>query len=148
METFDKTDWGDGPWQDEPDLLEYVDETTGYRCLVGRAEGGGHLCGYVGIQPGHPCHGKEFRELDLQAHGGVNFARPSRNDETYWIGFDCGHSWDFGPGLRTALMSIAPEFLKTIQLGLIKKDQNYRTLDYVKDHIASLAKQLKALETE
>lgn len=27
--TIDKADWGEGPWQTEPDKIQWVDEATG-----------------------------------------------------------------------------------------------------------------------
>lgn len=57
--TIDKSTWGPGPWQDEPDKIQYVDEATGLPCLIVRnGKEIGALCGYVGVLPGHPLHGK------------------------------------------------------------------------------------------
>lgn len=55
---IDKSGWGDGPWQDEPDKKAWVDE-TGLHCLVVRGPFGG-LCGYVGVPPSHSLHGKRY----------------------------------------------------------------------------------------
>src|SRR4051812_13771303 len=59
--TIDKTGWGDGPWQSEPDKRQWHDEATGLACLIVRGPMGA-LCGYVGLPPGHPWHGKEYHE--------------------------------------------------------------------------------------
>ena len=37
--TVDKTTWGAGPWQDEPDKKQWRDE-TGFPCLIVRNNGG------------------------------------------------------------------------------------------------------------
>lgn len=59
-ETFvDRTGWGDGAWNSEPDKIEFRDETTGYPCLIVRNRSGA-LCGYVGVPPQHPLHGLEY----------------------------------------------------------------------------------------
>lgn len=58
--TIDKSAWGDGPWQDEPDKAQWTDEATGLPCLLVRVPHSGHLCGYVGVPPGHPWHGKDY----------------------------------------------------------------------------------------
>lgn len=52
-----KLAWGDGAWVDEPDKAQWQDETTGLPCLLVRNPGGA-LCGYVGVYPTHPYHGK------------------------------------------------------------------------------------------
>jgi len=57
--TIDKTGWGDGPWSDEPDKRQWVDETTGLDCLIVRNVAGA-LCGYVGVGPDHPWHGVDY----------------------------------------------------------------------------------------
>lgn len=51
--TWDKSDWGDGAWQSEPDKVQWRDEATGAPCLALRAEVTGAWCGYVGIPKGH-----------------------------------------------------------------------------------------------
>jgi hypothetical protein len=35
--TIDKSQWGPGPWQDEPDKKQWQDEATGLPCLEGFA---------------------------------------------------------------------------------------------------------------
>lgn len=55
-----KSQWGNGPWQQEPDQLRWVDKATGYTCVILRAMEIGHLCGYVGVMPNHPAHGLHY----------------------------------------------------------------------------------------
>lgn len=55
----DKSAWGPGPWQSEPDKAQWVDEATGLPCLAVRNSGGA-WCGYVGVLPGHPLHGVDY----------------------------------------------------------------------------------------
>lgn len=57
--TIDKTGWGDGPWQSEPDKLQWQDEATGLPCLIVRGPVGA-LCGYVGVPTEHPAHGLSY----------------------------------------------------------------------------------------
>jgi hypothetical protein len=57
--TTDKSKWGLGDWQDEPDKMQWQDEATGLPCLIVRGPHGG-LCGYVGVAPGHPLHGLDY----------------------------------------------------------------------------------------
>lgn len=57
-EALPKSQWGPGPWQDEPDALDWCDEATGYACAIRRTmRVAGTLCGYVGVAPGHALHG-------------------------------------------------------------------------------------------
>jgi hypothetical protein len=86
----DKSDWGEGPWQDEPDKRQWQDEATGLPCLVVRNRGGA-LCGYVGVPAGHPCFEVDYDDVygtynedytertsgplpDLEVHGGLTFS--------------------------------------------------------------------------
>lgn len=87
---IDKSAWGEGPWQDEPDKLQWVDDATGLDCLIVRNSGGA-LCGYVGVPESHPWHGiSEYQctasptceedycdhgpESAIEVHGGLTFA--------------------------------------------------------------------------
>lgn len=93
----DKFDWRPGEWSSEPDKIQWQDEATGLPCLIVRGPLGA-LCGYVGVQLGHPLHGVSYSdcrygqkcpekkgdenysycdhrpESFLDAHGGVTFA--------------------------------------------------------------------------
>lgn len=62
-----KEAWGEGPWLTEPDRMVWVDEATGLDCMILRAPVTGALCGYVGVPPGHPLHGKPMRD-ESQEH--------------------------------------------------------------------------------
>lgn len=59
--TDDKGSWGPGPWRDEIDKAQWVDELTGLDCLIVRNRMGG-LCGYVGVPESHPLHGVEYSQ--------------------------------------------------------------------------------------
>jgi hypothetical protein len=62
--TVDKSEWGDGPWQAEPDKVQWIDEATGLDCLIVRGPAGA-WCGYVGLPPGHPWHGVDYGQCTL-----------------------------------------------------------------------------------
>ena len=56
-----KAKWGPGPWQDEPDAIDWRDEPTGLACAIRRnLEVTGSLCGYVGVPVGHALHGWRY----------------------------------------------------------------------------------------
>jgi hypothetical protein len=57
---IDKSSWGDGEWQNEPDKVQWADPVTGMTCLVRRTPHHGALCGYVGVPRSHPLHGKDY----------------------------------------------------------------------------------------
>lgn len=101
--TQDKSDWGPGPWQTEPDKVQYTD-ITGLPALIVCSHIGS-LCGYVGVPEVHPWHGvgyghpmtctheplhKSCYECDgdfspgysINVHGGItfsNFCTPEPN---------------------------------------------------------------------
>lgn len=149
--TIDKSAWGPGPWQDEPDKVQWVDEATGLDCLVVRVPAGGHLCGYVGVPPGHPWHGREYGYYDgdpdsqVDVHGGLTYsdscqqcddesrgvchvAEDGAADDVWWFGFDCAHLDDLSPGLAPVLRSMA--------------EGDYKDVGYVRREVAYLARQL------
>lgn len=57
--TLDKSDWGKGPWQDEPDKVQWQDNATGIPCLAVR-NSLGNWCGYVGVSKGHKLYEVEY----------------------------------------------------------------------------------------
>lgn len=154
--TTDKSTWGDGPWQTEPDKRQWLDKSTGLPCLIVRGPFGG-LCGYVGVPPWHPAFETPYSEMDVEVHGGLTFAdfcqtgEPVENsichivddgeeDRVWWFGFDCGHYGDMMPGYRRDL--IAQMFDGHCREGV------YRTFAYVKSNVRNLAKQLADLATK
>lgn len=56
---IDKSTWGEGPWQHEPDRAEW--EHAGLPCLALRNRSGA-WCGYAAVPPGHPLHGKGYSD--------------------------------------------------------------------------------------
>lgn len=95
----------DGPWNHEGDRHQF--KVKGYDCLITRNT---MLvwCGYVGLKPDHPWYGKPYNDIDCDAYGGLTYGehcngvvchKTDGDDDLYWIGFDCAHSFDFIPGL-------------------------------------------------
>lgn len=154
--TADKLTWGDGPWQDEPDKMQFPDPETGLPCLIVR-NGHGALCGYVGVPEGHKYHGVTGWDFDLRVHGGITFTDRCHasedeahgichipgpdGDNVWWLGFDCSHYRDFAPGLDATIRTVCEE-LSTRDYPF---QDIYRDIIYVKAEIASLAKQLVAV---
>lgn len=145
--------FGEGPWLDEPDKVQWQNKKTGLPCLAIRHQGLGHWCGYVGVPEGHPAFGKRYDDVDVSVHGGLTFAdscreegpqseaichipEPGETDKVWWLGFDCSHAWDISP----RHLKMFPEFHGE------SLDQTYRTLQYTQRQAASLAVQLRAME--
>lgn len=150
--TIDKSTWGPGSWQEEPDKIQWRDRATGLPCLVVRAPGG-HWCGYVGVPPGHSAFEKDYDAVEsllppceeeghLSVHGGLTYAghcdegpeetsichvpEEGELDHVWWLGFDCAHSGDFSPRNHTRLV----------------ERERYRDLAYVRAETGALARQL------
>ena len=63
---INKADWGDGPWQHEPDLVRWTDAATGLQCLTRRNHAGA-WCGYVAI-PSNRAARRKWRRQGLRAN--------------------------------------------------------------------------------
>jgi hypothetical protein len=149
----DRSRWPSGPWDSEPDLVEWRDEATGYPCLVVRGPMGA-LCGYVGVPPEHPWHGKEYGDtpFECEVHGGVTYSdkcaghichvpRPGESEHVWWFGFDCAHSGDVSPGL----FALTGQIPRTDH-GLW--DETYKTMAYVQGETERLAGVVKGHESK
>jgi hypothetical protein len=149
---INKSTWGDGPWQTEPDKVQFQDEATGLPCLLVRAPVTGGWCGYVGVAKGHPAFKKHYDKVKLPVgvHGGLTFSGfcaendkehgichvpdPGEPDHVWWLGFDHAHAGDLTP----AIMAL----LKSYGGGGMREWETYRDLAYAKDQCALLALQL------
>jgi hypothetical protein len=143
----DRTGWKPGPWDGEPDRLEW--RTHGLPCLIVRNDLGG-LCGYVGVPPGHPWYKQEYDNVDASAHGGLTYSaacspespichipQPGESDDVWWVGFDCGHYMDLLPGMTKYPFERGPG-----------TQDSYRDVAYVQAEVNQLAEQaIKAKET-
>lgn len=168
---LDKAAWGDGPWVREPDKVQWVDLATGLDCLARRNPAYGNWCGYVGVPPGHPLHGAEYddeRAERLEVHWGLTFAGacddgpeevalchvpgPGRPAGVWWLGFDCGHAFDYAPGLQAIVKAAARwaggpwQDLAELPAGDDGRwgplREVYRDLGFVQRECAALAAQL------
>lgn len=143
--TVNKSKWGGGPWSDEPDKAQWIDEETGLDCLTVRGPAGA-LCGYVGVPESHPYFGDDYGDHhEIKAHGGLTFSglcAPSNdpsegichtgevaNKKVWWFGFDCAHCDDICPKYERE-ESYRPYAI-------------YRNFNYVKTETEYVAKQLR-----
>ena len=148
-----KSRWALGPWQDEPDRIEFPH--AGLDCLLHRGPSGA-WCGYVGVKPGHPWHGVGYStcpiscgvnycdhrpEHRLDVHGGLTYAaacgghichRSAAAEPRWWFGFDCAHAGDISPAYQNIAVFT--------DLGEV-----YRDVAYVQGETERLAEQLAAI---
>lgn len=134
-----RADWGAGPWQDEPDLVEWrVNELPGYALLILRG-GMGALCGYVGVPESHPLHGKR-RVLGCTWAGPCDERRvPSGEPPTcWWLGFDCAHGSEYAP-LMHAHSSWLSDLTQLPPLHPVNEPSEYVTLEVCRERVEALA---------
>jgi hypothetical protein len=164
---IDKSDWGDGPWQSEPDKVQWTDEATGLPCLAVRNSRSGAWCGYVGVVEGHPAFGLSYDaannvipllededDRSFEVHGGLTFAdfcqedaqergichvpQPGQPERVWWLGFDCAHAEDMAPGS----MAQVRRYREMLEANARRQ---YRPLVYVQAECVRLAQQLAAV---
>lgn len=166
----DKAGWGEGPWQSEPDKMQWIDEETDLDCLIVRGPSGA-LCGYVGVTEAHPFFEKDYSAEpgpgDMDVHGGVTFTdmcqetnkehgvchvpAAGRSDHIWWIGFDCAHAWDHCPKFDSGfsapgdLGALCRKVSDAVDFDPDEEHTTYKDLDYVMNEICQLAKQVKAV---
>ena len=165
-ESMDKRRWGEGPWQKEPDKIQFVDGKTNLPCLVVRGSFHGALCGYVGVSKAHPAFEVDYHELSdrLSVHtGSINFSgkcmeqspammmrgydvekqgichtvEDDEDDDVWWLGFSTDRWGDLSP---------AENDMARARYLFREEGEVYRDLEYVTKEIESLALQLSGME--
>lgn len=135
MNVIDKSQWPEGEWTTEADLVSFTTE-HGFDGVIVRHFSLGHLCGYVGVSKEHPLYGKSYGDaydlMHVDVHGGLTYSGQGTADygkkpECWYFGFDCAHLGDLSPGM--------------LRYGSHAED-SYRDIDYVKRHVAKLSMQL------
>lgn len=76
-----------------PEFVLSEGEHEGFQFLVAH-NGIGFRCGYVRVPAGHPWHRKEYDNIEAEAHGGLTYSDADKDDDSWWVGFDCEHSGD------------------------------------------------------
>lgn len=151
---YDKTGWGKGPWQDEPDYVAFIEKETTYPCVAKRNMLGVFV-GYVGLDEHHPLYlaevgCAEFDFIDVHQHAPtfaallpeecVNFAPPKM---FWWVGFDCMHETDMCPWRDTKQLE-NPQRKPTVRRS--RGSGIYRDLPYVTEQLELLASQLSTFD--
>jgi hypothetical protein len=140
----DRTGWASGPWDAEPDRVDF--RHAKLPCLLLRNNRGGNWCGYVGVPATHPDYGRHYNDVDVECHGGLTYAdacdgsrichvpQPGEPDDAWWFGFDCHHAFDVAPGFDARYDYHIP-------------GQEYRTEAYARRETERLAEQLALRST-
>jgi hypothetical protein len=134
----------DRPWEHEPNNEEWVHELTGYKCTVWRHPTFGHLNGYVAIPKGHKMWGKGEDFFGVEVHGGLTYTGEDKETDEWVVGFDCNHAGDFSPKMALTIMQYVEEDTESLEFKL--STERYRTFEWVKEEVCSLARQLKMLD--
>lgn len=170
IEKITRKGWSRGPWDNEPDRIEWRDARAVpvLPCLIVRGPSGA-LCGYVAVPPGHPWHGKDH--VDADVHGSITYTEKCQagghichvpqlgeSDDVWWVGFDCAHSGDGQPGrdadyrkiYADMLASEDPEvrsrawtFAERPGFGIFGEEPVYRDERYVRRQVEKLADQAR-----
>lgn len=128
-----------GPWDNEPNRVNW--KNYGLDCMIVRHYGLLHLCGYVGVKPGHKFFGVDYDDISnqLEVHGGLTYssecagfichASEDPEDKTWWLGFDCAHSGDISPQV----------------ISFDSSRSTYKEIAYVTGETNELARQISEL---
>lgn len=154
--TMDRSDWGPGPWDDEPDKVQWRDPETGIACLAVRGRMGS-WCGYAGVEEDHPAFEKGYNEVNVDVHGGLTYANhcmegpeetvvchipePGKPDHVWWLGFDCAHFMDLVPHMEAYRRKTYEETGDPIWAA-DEHVGSYKPLSYVRKEVTDLARQL------
>jgi hypothetical protein len=150
-----RTEWGDGPWTEEPDRIEW--RTLGLPCLIVRGYTGA-LCGYVGLPPTHRDYARHYDSVPTDhAHGGLTFAgycsghichapKAGETDLVWWLGFDCAHASDVSPAMQAYQRQHLPGYVADYLTGTLSGLwlESYKPVPYVAASVTALAYEMAA----
>ena len=139
-------------------IVEEEFEYEDYKCVV-ILQRLGHRCGYVGIPPGHPAFGLDYRAdllANIWVHGSLTYSNEGDGypiDGNYWwLGFDCAHYRD-RPDMEAVFDSFELSENEIAVLAVLRElggwafpEGEVRTKKYVEKECMGLAAQLKTIE--
>jgi hypothetical protein len=143
IKLIDKSSWSEGEWSDEPDLMAWLDQKTGYACLCLRNQDFGHLNGYIGV----PLDSISTSNFQQKLPGILNFSEPAislpdslneldsalNNGTRWWIGFDTMHASDARPWIDHDFQGIPEDTMKFLK-KMVTNDvpgATYKNMTYI-----------------
>lgn len=91
----------------------------------------GAVNGYAKIPAGHPWHGRNYDDIDVEIHGGLTYGGGE------WIGFDTVHAGDYWPGMANERFAL-PRF----------EDDHVWTAAEVAEEAKKLARRVAAVTSD
>lgn len=142
-----RSQWQDGPWMTEPDLVEWRTNEVPYPLMIVRGSLGS-LCGYVGVPPGHPFHRRDVRTSNItwSAPCGGLMAPTGEPPACWWLGFDCAHWHQYSPARVAGMRLIKTQ--SGIEQPPPKGPLHYVDLDECRMMTEELARQLLEIARE
>ena len=153
-------DWSKGPWEDEPDFVEFIHKETSYLVRAIRHDRTGHWNGYVGTPLEHPASklsnqyelpervfGAAYRGISLvEKTGSHDLGFTPTDDGKNWtlFGFDTAH-WNDAHPIYIAYKGNQDE-VKTSLTIKGEEGYSYKSLKFVLEYCDELANQLKSME--
>jgi len=156
----DRTGWPRGPWDDEPDRVDFK-TAAGFPAIALRNPSG-FWCGYVAVSPGHPAY--DGNDESIEVHGGFTYGgkcagavchvpEPGEPADVFWLGFDFAHYGDAHPSKhdewdaytwsadgRTQYWGARARYMRPDDVRGV-----YRDLAYVRAECEKVGKQLAAM---
>lgn len=80
----------------------------------------------------------KFCAEDDKERGVCHIAEPGEEEPLWWFGFDTAHAWDLVPGM----IRVHEEFVRDYPDSALRQTEVYRPLEYVKDEVTNLARQV------
>lgn len=109
----------------KPYKIEREWKHAGLSCAVVVTREAQNRCGYVRVPPKHPCHGKNYDNVDVSVHGGLTFSelepcQEHADGQGWWFGFDCAHFQDarYDPSASPDDLSLSTETRELLKIHL------------------------------
>ena len=138
--------------------LEFTFEYKGYKCFVIFTPMG-YRCGYVELLRSNEYYGKDLDKIPVVCHGGLTYSGKHlpgslvSEKESWYIGFDCGHTFD-GIDLEAYKMLYKDDFLlvgenerdlissSIVTMSHVKSEYPVKTKEYVENELKYIVDQL------
>ena len=129
----------------------------GYECIV-MFTPMGYRCGYVKLKENDKYHRKNYNKVDVICRGGITYSASNlpqgvSEKDTWYIGFDCGHSFD-GIDLETYRKLYDEELSSlgknerdlitssVVTMAHVKSDWPIQTKEYVENELKYIVDQI------